>query len=1289
MAFTFRAWQHADIGKPGEIVAVCNWIQDKLPNARRAAAARNARNDILFEVIDVRPGAHAPGKIDALVENLTKLMLADSKMMGSISKKSQLLFVGETPALGSRTVAESDRGRDLWRDPRYDVEFAIRVLRSYGVALYGCIDENLDLSEATPEQFPRASSARRLFEDFYVEAPSSQAEGVIIRSPSRIDTPSALRRVSRDFTRLLKSVQELPEFKRLGTRDTARKQLVEPLNLLREIGILFELGRGERPKKFAPRTRLKELGRRGLLTFDEEDVAHSSYSLFVGSLQHLARWVPLYRPRKPAHGGSRRHSRKGMGVVESGLARGISMDLYKLERFNLLRDFGRVLGQGALPSLIRLAGGKPHILIVDDWLFATLRDEHKRHPNGPPKGARNQGAPELRLVDRLRSAIDLAWKGNARVRVVQSREIDADGPFGDAHFAKINALAPARKPGTAPREARAFDLWCNPYDWDFRLDQLAAILIDPESTSDTLGATRVQRLAKYFEQAGREAPPVAGRAGAKPKTAPPVIAFSQKEGSGHVQQCLNMGASAFVAKHRPFHLLFDLARIERNPAAIRDDTPGASQFRLLHGLKPNVAAKLKRQTRPFCIQGGTENADENIEINELERNWVNALPKADLHYHLGTAIDLETVALLALNTAGHFLSSAGAKCHDHAAELVRRMVATVALAANLARDSDYWEIPHIELLAAAAHGIRDGELKWTPFGLGDDIVAHLHDPNQRCDAAHATALLVAAIEIFCAHGQAAKGGAAKSPVRPALQDRIDEVARYFRSLTKARRHAEVVLAAPASAKGTRGFSAVDALSIEARRTHRHFQRLALRWAGESSLESINRLIAVDWSGFWGMLGDQFQDRVALARDTIAAACAGEAGQKIDPAQRDRACAWVTKNLAVLNTLKRPGAEAPTLASYVGVPEAKACNLQLYLRGADLLGSAHLQYPENLLIAAYSITRDNVRENVIYSEVRCETTGYTKVGMGAHDATEMLRHGFNLGSLFWASKRRGKADDPQDDVPGYDQGRRYPLVRTNILLAAKRHKSEPAARAVVELLDHYLERRPFQADRGWSRNEFYQIFGNSIPVWWRPSDVVGFDISGNEAVKPDWLEGLIGQLTSRSSPITIHAGEAASAQSIWHAVYKLNALRIGHGLRLVEDLALLGYCVREGICMELCPNSNLLTNAFEPPAKAGPDGDPGGEGDRGDRYAYPLLRYMRAGMEVTIGTDNRYLHAGESRSLTSEYLMAARLVGGLTRWEVLQIVKAGFKNAFLDKSEVRDLVGAAEEAIYGIISADSI
>ena len=291
----------------------------------------------------------------------------------------------------------------------------------------------------------------------------------------------------------------------------------------------------------------------------------------------------------------------------------------------------------------------------------------------------------------------------------------------------------------------------------------------------------------------------------------------------------------------------------------------------------------------------------------------------------------------------------------------------------------------------------------------------------------------------------------------------------------------------------------------------------------------------------------------------------------------------------------------------------------------------------------------------------------------HDATEILRHGFNLASLYVAGL--SKPDDPRHLMP---------LVRTNILLAAKRHKTEGEVRAVINLLEVYLERRAAVADAARSRRSYAEKFGRTIPPWWRPCDVVGFDLSGDESRDRDWLKAVIVPLAARSSPVTIHAGEAANAESIWRAVYELNALRIGHGLRLNEDIALLSYCVREGICMEFCPNSNRYTNQLTPQPRRYPN-----ENTRNAplRYEYPLLHYLSQGMEVSLGTDNRYLHPLNQRTLTSEYLTAAELVGGLTRWEVLQVVKAGFKNAFLDKSEVEALIVSVEEEIYRIVATD--
>lgn len=1275
MTFIFRAYEPTKfIGQPEEIVSACEWARSKLLPDRHL----QDKQDIIFEIVDVRPGPHHEASVFALNEALLKLLLGDNTMLTTLTARSQLLFVGATPSLSSYPPEAGTAAEPKKRDIRRDVEFSIRVLRSYGIALYGCIDGDL-LLRNSPDDLPFVTSALRLFERFYREKTTLERRGEVpapaIRAPSELDTIDQIGTLRTHFRELRDSAQRSGEFSRIGKHDRPDMQQFEELDLLREIGLLFELGRGERQSGMSPRDRLEALDALSpsRLTFSERGTAHSSYKLFVESLAKVAEWVPLYGlDRRP---GNEQQDANPAGGATSGtiidiarrqlLEQELTLDLYKLERFNLLRDFGRVLGQGSLTKLRALDDGKPHILIIDDWLYDTLQE------NEPEDSSHI-------LINRLNGAFDAAWQGGAKVFVVASSAIEANEPFSASHFGRIFdhkapafQLSGASRPQIGHPELRS------------KLEDYSLILIDPEATHDSLGAARVQRIAKYLEQVGSSPVLRAGEAPAKRLRTPPLIAFSQKESSGYVQQCLNMGARAFVAKHRPYHLLFDLSRVLSDPDALRDDTQDASQFRLLRVLKPNAVAKLKRAVAPFYVHGGIERDDGTVEQHRLEHNWVQSLPKADLHCHIGTAIDLNTVTLLALNTAGYFLDSARkstnhGSLHPNAAELLDRIATTVRLAAYLR--NEHSDTPLIELLAAASHGIRsEQDLKWKSFGLGDAIIKQLSDPNERCDHAHMTALLVAAIQAEAEELELSRDGALSSPP-VALKRRHDAVKRFFMTLES------VMNSNEAHPEWSGAFEARAALAREAVRAHRHFLRLGFRWAGETSHESVDHLLTKPKAEFWSALERQMTDRIMTAAHEIRSARHRALSSPAWETGLKRAEAWIKANRGKLGKLTRPQTGAPTLEAYVTVArEHGRRSLQLYLRGADLLGSAHLQYPENLLVAAHAITHENAVDNVIYSELRCETTGYSKAGMGAHDATEILRHGFNLASLYWAGVPiDARADGVQRGEAATAARRCFPLVRTNILLAAKRHKDEADARAIVELLDHYLERRPSNADRGWSRSDYHQTFGASIPTWWRPCDVVGFDISGNEASEAPWLEGLIKQLSSRSSPITIHAGEAADAQSIWNAVHKFNAIRIGHGLRLGENLALLGHCVRENICMEMCPNSNYLTNAFEAPTRI--EDETALKLYEG-KYAYPLLSYMRAGMEVTIGTDNRHLHAPDGRSLTSEYLMAARLVGGLTRWEVLQIVKAGFKNAFLDKSEVRKLLGAAEEGIYRIISGD--
>jgi len=1247
--FEFQPWAPAaamGIGAPKGIV-------DRFRQINRSMWSRadvDMQPDIVFEVVDLRTGRFDDQTVDRFATQLTDLLLADPDMCNDFQSRSRLLFVG-----GVRTLATREMETETSRAIKQDAEFFIRSLQNYEVAHYADVSR---MPISTDEAAQAIRSALVGFSRYYTA--KAQASDLV-------DLVDRLHTIRRDINNLITSARSLPEFEFLGSPENVAHESAtfRPELLLREISLIYQFGKGSRPLH-DPGKVLADLEARGKLTFDvkindkrkSKDVEHSSYRLFVGMLAQTGHWAKKFHAEAVARSKKSERRAERLEIAEE-----LAKRSFKLARYELLRDFGRVLGQGTLHRLRQPGADRP-ILLIDDEFHAIMSRRHE----DPDQRDREH------LIRRLEVVLKVVDLPSERVHIFPSEIIDAHLALMQAdqlsslvvypHAAAEQSLATVDET-TVPsldgiclsgQEARLHSL-----------DQYRAILIDPESRRDPCGPIRVQRLVSYLHH--RFGPP---RSGVMTEWAarelPPVLAFSRKESSGYVQQCLNMGASAFVPKARAYHLLFDLSRVLRDERRQRRPDDQASQFRILKSLKPHVAAKLLRRSGPSYIYGGIASKSGDHIDDPHEERWVRNLPKADLHYHFGTAIAPDIMAVLALNSAGHFLVGAdGASDPDRiatgSAPLLEKLAKTLTLTWRLehsflplAKDVTF---SRLELMAAAASALRfEPALENRPFGLGDAIIDHLLEPNDRCDGAHATALLVAmmvAQEDYIADG------------------RVSAYLAAFKSLAARGPAAEATVPPP-------HFTPQRALRLEMARAQEHFDRVACRWNGSSTRDEFERLAAASATGFWDELESSLLARVASANMRLHRirddhrAWANEADKEFTHALK-----WIGRHNPALRKafVEEPTGPLPTsfaLADYVVVPEVeKGRGLQLYLRGADFLGSAHLQYPENLWIAALGVTWDNAHDNIIYSEVRCETTGYTKAGMGAHDATEMLRHGFNLASLYVAG------------LTHYQGRRQLPLVRTNILLAAKRHKKEWEARAVVQLLEAYLERRAAQADAARSRRTYEKHFGQTIPQWWRPCDVVGFDLSGDETKDQNWLKSVITPLAARSSPVTIHAGEAASAASIWRAVYELNALRIGHGLRLSEDIALLSYCVREGICMELCPNSNRYTNLFDP----SPRRDVDKTGRIGPlRYEYPLLHYMHQGMEVSLGTDNRYLHQKEQRTLTSEYMTAARLVGGLTRWEVLQIVKAGFKNAFVDKVEVRGMIEAVEEEIYRIVATDN-
>ncbi|MCZ7647626.1 MAG: adenosine deaminase family protein [Planctomycetota bacterium] len=168
-----------------------------------------------------------------------------------------------------------------------------------------------------------------------------------------------------------------------------------------------------------------------------------------------------------------------------------------------------------------------------------------------------------------------------------------------------------------------------------------------------------------------------------------------------------------------------------------------------------------------------------------------------------------------------------------------------------------------------------------------------------------------------------------------------------------------------------------------------------------------------------------------------------------------------------------------------------------------------------------------------------------------------------------------------------------------------------------------------------------------------------DVCGDEAVP---LEAVGAALARglRARPATLHAGEdpaARGAANVREAVERFGARRIGHGVRAVEDPAVLELLRAKTATLEVCPTSNIQTAAapsFE---------------------AHPLRALVEAGVRVTLNTDNPTLSAV---TLTDEYLRAHERCG-LTRAQLREVAVASAEAAFLPDAPRRVLVARVAAA----------
>lgn len=164
-------------------------------------------------------------------------------------------------------------------------------------------------------------------------------------------------------------------------------------------------------------------------------------------------------------------------------------------------------------------------------------------------------------------------------------------------------------------------------------------------------------------------------------------------------------------------------------------------------------------------------------------------------------------------------------------------------------------------------------------------------------------------------------------------------------------------------------------------------------------------------------------------------------------------------------------------------------------------------------------------------------------------------------------------------------------------------------------------------------------------------IVALDLAGDEANFPPKL--FVEHFTRARDAgwrVTVHAGESAGPESVWDALRLLRAERIGHGVRAMEDPALIDYLLENRIGIEANLTSNVQTSTVS------------------DLSVHPLREMLARGLLASINTDDPGVSAID---LPFEFNVAAP-AAGLSREQIRQAQTNALETAFLSSDERREI-----------------
>ncbi|MGW4291280.1 adenosine deaminase [Streptomyces sp. NPDC004673] len=269
--------------------------------------------------------------------------------------------------------------------------------------------------------------------------------------------------------------------------------------------------------------------------------------------------------------------------------------------------------------------------------------------------------------------------------------------------------------------------------------------------------------------------------------------------------------------------------------------------------------------------------------------------------------------------------------------------------------------------------------------------------------------------------------------------------------------------------------------------------------------------------------------------------------------------------------------------------------------------AVMQNREGLLRVAEEYVLDLAADGVVYAEVRYAPELNTRGGLTLSEVVETVQEGLAAGMA-----KAAAAGTP---------------VRVGTLLCGMR------------MFDRVAE-------------------AAELAVTYRDAGVLGFDIAGAEDGFPpaDHLAAFE-RLRAESVPFTIHAGEAYGLPSIHQAVQVCGAQRLGHGVRITEDIVdgklgrLAGWVRDRRIALEMCPTSNLQTGCATSIAE------------------HPITALKDLGFRVTLNTDNRLV---SGTTMTREMALLVE-EAGWTVEDLRTVTVNAVKSAFIPFDERKALL----------------